>query len=320
MKIIRSVKGLSLNYNTAVTIGNFDGVHIAHQKIITKLTRVARLNKLKSLVITFEPYPQEFFLKSEDFKISSFKEKYKLLENLDVDYLLVLKFNQNFSKIKAHDFVKDILVNKLKTKYILIGDDFKFGYLRQGNFNLLKAQENKYGFKVADFQRVSFNLEDENIRISSTNIRELLKSGHLKLGSKLLGRNFGVLGKVIKGQGLGRKIGFPTANIFIKDKKLIQLSGIFAVKVKINDNVVFGAASWGVRPTVNSEDNKSVLEVFLFDYSKDIYGKEIYVEFVDKIRDEKKFADLEELKLNIEDDVKKAKAILRLEDKTKEAI
>jgi len=320
MKIIRSVKGLSLNYNTAVTIGNFDGVHLAHQKIITKLTRVARLNKLKSLVVTFEPYPQAFFHNSEEFKISSFKEKYKLLESLKVDYLLILKFNENFSKITAHDFVKDILVNKLKAKYILIGDDFKFGHLRQGNFNLLKSQENKYGFKVADFQSVQLDSEDKEVRVSSTNIRNLLKSGDVKLGSKLLGRNFGVFGKVVKGQGLGRQIGFPTANIYIKDKKLIQLTGIFAVKVKINDNVVFGAASWGIRPTVNSTNKVSVLEVFLFDYSKDIYGKEIYVEFIDKIRDEKKFADLEELKFNISEDVNKAKTILSLEEKTEEAI
>lgn len=319
MKIIRSLKGLNLSSNTAITIGNFDGVHLGHQKIIKKLMRVAKLNKLKSLVITFEPYPQAFFNNLEEYKISSLKEKFNLLKELEVDYLLVLKFNETFSKVTAHDFIKDILVNKLKARYILVGDDFRFGYIRQGSFNLLKSLENKYEFKVSDLQSVNLKLGDDITRVSSTKIRKLLKTNKLSEAAKLLGRNFGFYCKVIKGQGIGRTLGFPTANLHIKDKNIIKLNGIFAVKVKINNNVFFGAASWGVRPTIKTSNKQSVLEVFLFDYSKDLYGIEVYIEFVAKIRDEQKFENLEALKFHINEDVKKAKKLLGFEDKKQEA-
>tara|TARA_R110000868_G_scaffold28031_4_gene105492 strand:- start:27044 stop:28006 length:963 start_codon:yes stop_codon:yes gene_type:complete len=319
MKIIRNIKYLNLKKNSSVTIGNFDGIHLGHQNILKKMGRVAKLNNLQSIVITFEPYPYDFFNKINSFKISSFKEKYKLLESFNVDYLVVLKFNQNFAKINAHDFIKDILVNKLKTKYLLVGDDFRFGYQRQGDYDLLKSQGNKYDFKVSKMDSINSILENDPLRISSTTIRELLRKDKLELCSKLLGRNFGVYGKVIKGLGLGRELGFPTANIYIKDKKLIKLSGIFAVKVKINNNVVPGVASWGVRPTID-KNKKPLLEVYLFDYAKDLYGMELYVEFVAKIRDEQKFANLDELKLNISKDVYKAKTILGVKENSKEII
>ena len=318
MKIIRSLRYFNIKSNSSVTIGNFDGVHLAHQNIIKKVVNTANENNLKSIIVTFEPYPQFFFNKNESqniVKISSFKEKYKILESLGVDYLIILKFNENFSKIIAHDFIKDILVNKLKTKFLYIGDDFCFGYKRQGSYKLLESQAKKYEFNLTKINKLDY----KEIRISSTNVRELLNKGNIKLSQKLLGRNFGVFGKVVRGLGLGHKLGFPTANIRIKDKKVIKLSGIFAVKVKINNNVEFGVASWGIRPTVVSTGD-SVLEVYIFDYSQNLYGKEVYIEFVDKIRDEIKFSNLEELTENIKNDVKKAKDILGSKENIKEII
>ena len=181
MKIIRNIKYLNLKKNSSVTIGNFDGIHLGHQNILKKMGRVAKLNNLQSIVITFEPYPYDFFNKINSFKISSFKEKYKLLESFNVDYLVVLKFNQNFAKINAHDFIKDILVNKLKTKYLLVGDDFRFGYQRQGDYDLLKSQGNKYDFKVSKMDSINSILENDPLRISSTTIRELLRKDKLEL-------------------------------------------------------------------------------------------------------------------------------------------
>ena len=201
MKVIRSLKYFNLLNNSALTIGNFDGVHLGHQALINNVAKTAKDKGLASVVVTFEPYPQEFFQKKNNssfVKISSFQEKYQKLKSFGIDYLIILKFSENFAKVSACDFIKDVLVNKLKTKYIFIGDDFRFGNNRLGNYQLLKNQSNKYGYNVKKCNSVLVNNQDEPIRVSSTNIRKLLLNNNCKLAQKLLGRNFGLYGQSCK--------------------------------------------------------------------------------------------------------------------------
>lgn len=307
MKIFKSFNDIPTCNFLVVTIGMFDGVHYGHQQILHKVVNEANQNNGKSIVITFDTHPR-MVLRHDAYKlkfINSFDEKISLLENHGIDYLILMPFTKDFSQKTTSDFVKDYLVDILKIKTLIIGYDNRFGNKENNNFNNLFEMSKQYKFKIkkVDVQRV------EGLTVSSTVIREALDKGNVKLANKLLGYNYTISGKVIKGNKIGRKIGFPTANIDIKnDFKLIPSFGVYAVIVIYKNNIFKGMLNIGIRPTLNI--NKLSIEVNIFDFYEDIYNKYITIIFQDKIRDEIRFNNLEELTIQLKKDKIYAKKIL----------
>ena len=299
MEIIRGLHNLKKYTGSVVTIGNFDGVHIGHHHIIDRLVQQSTLFGLPSVLISFSPTPQSFFGR-EQATISNFKQKHQLLEKLGLDFHLIIKFNQAFSKMSADDFIQTILINKLKMKFCLIGDDFRFGFGRTGDFKLLQSSALKANFEVENTQSILC----DSCRASSSSIRDLLANGKLESATKMLGREFSIAGKVIHGKQLGRTIDFPTINIPIK-RNISPVLGIFAVQVDIIGQRFNGVCNIGKRPTVNGEN--ILLEVFLFDFDQVVYGELANVTFKQRIRDEKKFDSFEALKAQIILDTQSAK-------------
>jgi riboflavin kinase/FMN adenylyltransferase len=303
MQLIRGLHNLTQPLPpSAVTIGNFDGIHLGHQQVLHQLKTIADQGALCSAVIIFEPQPIEYFSPDKAPKrLSRFREKIAYLKSHKIDYLLCLKFDQSFSELDAEEFVQDLLVNRLKTQHLVIGDDFRFGKNRSGDFESLKGYGKQYGFKVDNTETLLF----DEIRVSSTRIRKCIQNDDFTLAAALLGRPYSLSGKVSHGQKLGRQLGFPTINIKMGSKTLI-VKGIFAVIVKgIDNRALQGVASLGTRPTVNGVD--SILEVYILDFNQDVYGYGVEVDFLHKIREEKKFNSLEELKVNIKQDIVLAK-------------
>ena len=303
MRLIRGLHNLIRPMAASVvTIGNFDGIHLGHQQVLKQLKLAAVQHKLPGTVIIFEPQPIEFFAPGKAPKrLSRFREKLVYLKSKQIDNLLCLKFNRDLAEIQAEDFVKQILVERLNTRHLVIGDDFRFGKNRSGNFQLLQECGEHYGFAVENTDTLLI----DGTRVSSTRIRECIQNDDFEQASKLLGRPYSLSGKVCHGRKLGRELGFPTINIKMGDKTLI-VKGIFAVSVKgIDNRVLRGVASIGTRPTINGVD--TILEVFILDFDQDVYGYSVEVEFLHKIRDEQKFDSLQELKIHIEQDTVKAK-------------
>ncbi len=303
MQLIRGLHNLTQTLPpSAVTIGNFDGIHLGHQQVLQQLKTIADKSTLCSAVIIFEPQPIEFFAPDKAPKrLARFREKIAYLKSQEIDYLLCLKFDQPFSELSAEQFVRDLLVNRMSTRHLVIGDDFRFGKKRSGDFESLLSYGKQYGFEVDNTETLLF----DGVRVSSTRIRERIQNDDFTLAAALLGRPYSLSGKVSHGQKLGRQLGFPTINIKMGSKTLI-VKGIFAVMVKgIDNRVLRGVASLGTRPTVNGVD--SILEVYILDFDQDVYGYSVEVDFLHKIRDEKKFDSLEELKVNIEQDIVLAK-------------
>ncbi|QYN45754.1 bifunctional riboflavin kinase/FAD synthetase [Gilliamella sp. ESL0405] len=306
MKIIRGIANIKNQVSQCVlTLGNFDGVHLGHQQLINHLiTQGKRLN-LPTVVMLFEPQPLEFFCPDNaPSRLTSFQEKVILIEKLGIDYIIAIPFNQTFAKMSADDFIQDWLINKLQAKYIAIGDDFRFGYERKGDINLLEHYAQTYGFAVESIPTFVF----DHLRVSSTAVRKALSNNDFQLAHCLLGRNYAIAGRVIHGNALARQLGFPTANIHLHRKKP-ALQGVYLVKVKnsCSQQSYHGIANIGIRPTI--EGKKAILEVNLFDFSGDLYGQYLDVTFVKKLRDEKKFNSLTELKEQITQDVCTAKKI-----------
>ncbi|RFC37420.1 MAG: FMN adenylyltransferase /riboflavin kinase [Candidatus Nitrotoga sp. LAW] len=286
----------------ALTIGNFDGVHLGHQALLKQLRMTAQPLGLPTAVLVFEPYPREFFTPQEaPVRLTSMREKLELFATFDVDRVHVCRFNSNFAQMSAVDFIH-ALHEKLATKFVLIGDDFRFGNRRSGDFALMEKIGSQQGFKVEVMHSVSHN----GIRISSTAVRAALGEGDLRAAERYLGRPYSISGRVVHGDGLGKQLGFPTANIQLKHNRP-PLTGIFVVRVK-GDGLppMQGVASLGVRPTVK-QNGKPVLEVHLFDFSGEIYNKHLRVDFLHKLRDEVKYLDLQSLTQQIELDVSNAK-------------
>lgn len=306
MKIIRGIANIKNQISQCVlTLGNFDGVHLGHQQLINHLiTQGKRLN-LPTVVMLFEPQPLEFFCPDNaPSRLTSFQEKVILIEKLGIDYIIAIPFNQTFAKMSADNFIQDWLINKLQAKYIAIGDDFRFGYERKGDINLLEHYTQTYGFAVESIPTFVF----DHLRVSSTAVRKALSNNDFQLAHCLLGRNYAIAGRVIHGNALARQLGFPTANIHLHRKKP-ALQGVYLVKVKnsCSQQSYHGIANIGIRPTI--EGKKAILEVNLFDFSGDLYGQYLDVTFVKKLRDEKKFNSLTELKEQITQDVCTAKKI-----------
>ena len=291
MKIIRNTNSEQLP--CVVTIGNFDGVHLGHQALLTEVKKRAHDLKLESAVITFEPNPKDYFSQNKpQTRISSLREKIELFNEIKIDRVHIIKFNQEFSKVTANEFIS-VLIKQLKVKEIVVGEDFCFGRGREGDIKQLSASSMKLNIK-------NKILMDEK-RISSTLIRNLLANDKLDQANKYIGRPYSISGKVVHGEKRGRKIGFPTANIHMRHNRP-PLKGVFAVKFQNH----FGVANLGIRPSIKGE-KKLQLEVHLLNFSSDLYGQHVSVIFLKKLRDEKKFKSLDELKEQIKLDVIKAK-------------
>ena len=306
MKIIKSntIKIPKSNYNIA-TIGSFDGIHLGHKKILQTITKAAKKNNGKSILITFWPHPRYVIKKNNDFKLlTSLDEKIKIFEENKIDILYVIDFSISFSKVSANNFVKNILLDKLKTNCILIGYNNNFGRNRKGNIKYLEENKNIFDIDIISIPKQSV----DKISISSTKIREYLNNGKIKSANQLLGREYSINGKVVRGNGIGRKINFPTANIEIDEsKKLLPKNGVYAVEVLLNKKTYLGMLNIGYNPTIKNE--KKTIEVNIFKFSEDIYNNKISISFIKRIRNEKKFKNLNELKKQLIIDKKKAELI-----------
>jgi riboflavin kinase / FMN adenylyltransferase len=286
------------------TIGNFDGVHLGHRQVIDSLAEEGRRLGLPVVVLLFEPQPREFFFpESAPARLTRLREKVMHLARLPVDHVLLLRFNRALADLPAEQFVRRILVDRLNIRYLVVGDDFRFGRLRSGDFSYLRVAGEKYGFAVRDTDSVIVDGQ----RISSTLIRDALVAGRLDLAERFLGRAYSMCGRVIPGNQRGRQLGFPTANIEVA-RKIAPLHGVFAVTMRgLGELQLPGVANIGSRPTV-SGDRQLLLEVHLLDFDQDIYRRRLEVCFHQKLRDERKFADLSALRDQIERDASAARA------------
>ena len=292
----------------AVTIGNFDGLHVGHQAMLARLQHVARERVLPSCVLSFEPHPREFFSpENAPARLSSLREKAGWLDQLDIDRLHVFRFNRAFAALTAPEFIQRILVDTLQARYVLVGDDFRYGAQRAGDFALLVESGRAAGFDAEALSTVALDGE----RASSTAVRAALAAGDLAHAARLLGRPYSICGRVMHGDKLGRELGYPTANVQIQHNRP-PLSGIFAVTFSnINGRDLPGVASLGVRPTMKAAGAEPVLEVHLFDFDEQLYGRHVRVNFLHKLRDEAKFPDLPSLVAQIGRDVDDAKQFLK---------
>ena len=309
--MVKSIK-LYKNFNlknqhkaSIILIGNFDGLHLGHQKLFALAKNYKKKYSLKIGVLTFEPMPKMYFNnKIKNFRISSQKQKISLLKKFGVDFIITKKFNKEFSKTKSIDFIKNVLNKKLRAKFVFVSNNFRFGNKREGDVNELIKYENTYDYRIVKPKPL---LIKKKI-ISSSLIRNYLLIGKLDQVNKLLKREWCIEGKVQKGKQLGKKIGFPTANIDIKDY-VLACPGVYGVKVKIlnSSKIIKGIANLGYRPTFN--EKKILLEVHLFNFSKNIYNKELRVNFIKFIRKEKKFKNMDQLRKQIKIDLLTAKKI-----------
>ena len=306
MRIIKNniTKIPKSDFNIA-TIGSFDGIHIGHKKILQTLTKIAKKNNGKSILITFWPHPRYVLKKNNDFKLlTSLDEKIKLFEKNKIDILYIVDFSLKFSKVSANKFIENILLEKLKINCLLIGYNNNFGKNREGNVRYLEKNNKKFDIDIISIPKQSV----EKISISSTKIREYLNNGKISSANRLLGRKYSINGKVVRGNGIGRKINFPTANIEIDEpKKLLPKSGVYAVEVILNRKIYLGMLNIGYNPTIKNE--KKSIEVNIFEFSEDIYNNKISINFIRRIRNEKKFKNLNELKKQLIKDKKKVKSI-----------
>ncbi|OOF82811.1 riboflavin biosynthesis protein RibF [Rodentibacter ratti] len=304
MQLIRGLKKASqVLQSCALTIGNFDGVHLGHQAVLRHLRQKADELHLPMAVLLFEPQPREYFMgDNAPARLMRLRDKLYYLQQANVDVAIVAKFDRAFAEQSAQQFIEQTLVKQLHVKFLSIGDDFQFGANRQGNFAMLKQAGDRFGFTVEDNH--SFCLDEQ--RISSTTIREALAKDELSLAESLLGKPYRIFGRVIHGNKLGRTLGFPTANIRLH-RQVNPIKGVYAVKVRLKSGEIFnGVANMGKRPTINGV--MQLLEVHLFDFAKTIYGEQVEVEFCHKIREEMKFPSFDDLKTQIKRDVETAKA------------
>lgn len=287
-----------------ITIGVFDGVHLGHQLVINKVVKRAKKKKGTPILITFNPHPQKVLYKEKIFLITLLEEKINLIKKLGIKEVIVINFNKKFAKVKAEDFVKNILYKRLNVKEIFIGEDYSFGYKKEGDVNYLKKLGKIYNFKVNVVKKVSKN----GIELSSSTIRELIKEGKIRQANSLLERFFSFEGKVIYGEKISYKTGFRTANLVINKEKILPESGVYACAVDYNDKKYYCVMNIGFCPTLKGK--KKSYEVHILDFKNKIYEKKLKIYLIDKIRDEIAFKNSEQLKRQIEKDVEKVKKII----------
>ena len=301
MKIYNAPNLNKKHLNGVIAIGNFDGLHLGHQKVINEAKQKAKKNNLPFGLMTFEPVPVMFFSKStNDHRINSSRQKKVQLKKFKLDFLIVIRFNKSFSSLTAKEFIKKILYKKTKCKYLYVSKNFKFGYKRQGDIQTLKKLEKQFNYKII----ITKPFKKNHKTISSTFIRKKIRKGKINLANKLLNRNWSIEGKVIQGRKRGRKIGFQTCNMSLKNYVVPKL-GVYAVKVKGKNFNKNGIANVGYRPTFNGK--KLLLETNIFGFNKNLYNKVINVSFKKFIRAEKKFRNFQDLKKQIKIDIKLAK-------------
>lgn len=298
MQNLKDYRSYISNKKSVITIGTFDGVHIGHQKIISKLIEDAKQNDLDAIILTFFPHPRMVLQKDTSIKlINTLEEKAVLLKNLGVNHLVVKEFTEEFSKLSASEFVNEVLINKLNIDHIIIGYDHRFGKNRSADINDLKAFGDNYNFKVSEITAQ----EIDDVAVSSTKIRKALLEGNIKKANTYLGYNFMLSGTVIKGKGIGRQLGYPTANIKVKENyKLIPKRGAYIIKSIIDNEEIFGMLNIGINPTVNGEFES--IEANFFNFKKDIYDMTIEIQFLERLRDEQKFESIEALKTQLAKD------------------
>lgn len=312
MKIYEGTENFPQLDFPVVTSGTFDGVHIGHQKILSRIIELARTDSGETVLLTFWPHPRFILGNDQDLRLlSTFEEKASYLKKMGIDHLVKIPFTKAFSQLSSEVFVRNILVDKIGTKKLVIGYDHRFGKNREGSFEHLKANEAVYGFQVEEIPRQDI----DDVGVSSTKIRKALEEGDIAIANEYLGRSYSLAGIVGSGKQLGRRIGFPTANIILLDTyKLIPGDGVYVVKVKHKAHLYSGMLNIGVRPTVDGLSK--VIEVHIFDFQGDLYGQELRVFFIEKIREEKKFASIEALSAQLKQDQEVAKEILlRLKEK-----
>lgn len=299
-QLLKTIENIPSSFISAsvVTIGTFDGVHIGHQKILEQLVNIAKIEKLQSCVLTFFPHPRMVLQQDSNIKlINTIDERIQLLEKPGVDLLYVKKFDLEFSRLSAEDFVKTLLVDTLKAKKIIIGYDHRFGRNRSADINDLKKYGELYGFSVDEIP-----VQDiDDIAVSSTKIRKALIDGDIETANCFLGYHFLLTGTVVKGKNLGETLGFPTANLFIEEKyKLIPKHGAYIVRSKLKDSLVYGMMNIGFNPTVKGD--KETIEIHFFNFKDDLYNQLLNIEVLYRLRDEQHFNSIEELKIQLAKD------------------
>lgn len=307
MKIYEGLAGFTPVKNAVVTSGTFDGVHLGHQKILNRIREIARSIQGETVLITFWPHPRLVLYPAEHNLrlLSTFEEKTKMLRQFGIDHLITIPFTQEFSQMSSQEFIQKVLIEAIQTKKLVIGYDHRFGKNREGSFEYLKANSSTFGFELEEISRQDV----EEIAVSSTKIRKALESGDVKTAESCLGRPYELNGLVIKGQQIGRSIGFPTANIHIpNDYKLIPKDGVYAVEAFVDGTLYKAMLNIGNRPTVDG--TKKTVEANLFDFQGDLYDKQITVYFHEFLREERKFESLEALKNQLVQDQKSARSLL----------
>lgn len=308
MELIRGFYNLRAQHRACVaTIGNFDGVHLGHQAVLGQLAEKSAELGLPAVIVTFEPQPQEFFARGPiPARLTRFREKIQALRRYSVNRVVCLRFNRALANMPAAEFIQRLLVDGLQARYLVVGDDFRFGYQRQGDFVTLQAAGERHGFQVANMHTFSV----DNIRVSSTRIREALSVGDFASAGKLLGRPYRMSGRVAHGDKRGRELGFPTANIHLH-RQTAPVQGIFAVEIfGLDKEPLAGVASVGTRPTFDG--TRCLLEVYLLDFDQDIYGRYVQVEFLHKLRDEERFDSTGDLKRQMQKDCEQAREFFKL--------
>ncbi|MCP9198992.1 bifunctional riboflavin kinase/FAD synthetase [Gramella sp. GC03-9] len=298
MKQHKGANSFISDRQTVVTIGTFDGVHAGHRTIIERLVNSASANNLDSVVLTFFPHPRMVLQKESGIElINTIEERKQLLEQTGIDHLVIHPFTHNFSRLTALEFVRDILVNRLKAKKIIIGYDHRFGRNRTADINDLRKFGEEFGFEVEEISQQDV----EQVAVSSTKIRKALQEGRVERANMYLQHPFTLSGEIVKGRGIGKDLGYPTANLDVKeDYKLIPKNGVYVVQTRINGNKVFGMMNIGTNPTVGGKEK--TIEAHFFDLDEDLYGKYLQIELLVRIRDEKKFESVEDLKIAMKQD------------------
>ncbi|MGZ4089883.1 MAG: bifunctional riboflavin kinase/FAD synthetase [Bacteroidia bacterium] len=318
MLTVRNTREFRIEKPTIVTIGTFDGVHLGHQKILNRLQQLKKKHGFNTVVLTFEPHPRKIlFPQQTDLKlITLIEEKLDLLEKYGVDVTVVYPFDKEFSNIESKEYIEQILIKSLKVKHLVIGYDHKFGKNRNGDINVLKKYSEEFGYEVEEIDA----LDIDNISISSSKIRHALENGEMQLANNYLGHPFFMKATVIPGKQLGRKLGYATANLKIEGTdKLIPKIGVYFVEIIVDEKKYYGMMNIGYNPTTDTDQNVKP-EVHIFDFNEDIYGKTIVVNFLNYLRDEKKFDNLDGLICELHEDKKKCmKLIEELKNKRPQA-